>query len=46
MNPLKPKKLLPTKWTAVKPVAKQNQIWVTQMIRYELPSDDWHASVR
>ncbi len=27
MNPLNPKKLLLTKWTAVKPVAKQVVAW-------------------
>lgn len=27
MNPLNPKKLLLTKWTAVKPVAKKSIFW-------------------
>jgi hypothetical protein len=27
MNPLNPKKLLLTKWTAVKPIAKKSTSW-------------------
>ena len=36
MNPLNPKKLLLTKWTAVKPVAKQKHFLVSKLI---LPED-------
>lgn len=32
MNPLNPKKLLLTKWTAVKPVAKQKHFLVSRVI--------------
>ena len=39
MNPLNPKKLLLTKWTAVKPVAKQKHYLVSRVIEPELPSD-------
>ena len=39
MNPLKPKKLLLTKWTAVKPVAKQKHFLVSRVIEPELPTD-------
>ena len=39
MNPLNPKKLLLTKWTAVKPVAKQKHFLVSQVIPPELPTD-------
>jgi tryptophan-rich hypothetical protein len=39
MNPLNPKKLLLTKWTAVKPVAKQKHFLVSRVIEPELPSD-------
>ena len=35
MNPLNPKKLLPTKWTAVKPVAKQKHFLVSRVIQAE-----------
>lgn len=38
MNPLKPKKLLLTKWTAVKPVAKQKHFLVSRVIEPELPT--------
>ena len=39
MNPLNAKKLLLTKWTAVKPVAKQKHFLVSKIIQPELPSD-------
>ena len=39
MNPLNPKKLLLTKWTAVTPVAKQKHFLVTRVIPPELPTD-------
>ena len=39
MNPLNPKKLLLTKWTAVKPLAKQKHFLVSQVIQPELPND-------
>ena len=39
MNPLNPKKLLLTKWTAVKPAAKQKHFLVSRVIEPELPSD-------
>lgn len=39
MNPLNPKKLLLTKWTAVTPVAKQKHFLVSQVIQPELPTD-------
>ena len=39
MNPLNPKKLLLSKWTAVKPVAKQKHFLVSRMIQPELPTD-------
>jgi tryptophan-rich hypothetical protein len=39
MNPLNPKKLLLTKWTAVKPVAKQKHFLVSRLIQPELPTD-------
>jgi tryptophan-rich hypothetical protein len=39
MNPLNPKKLLLTKWTAVKPVAKQKHFLVSRVIQSELPTD-------
>ena len=39
MNPLNPKKLLLTKWTAVKPVAKQKHFLVSRVIQPELPAD-------
>lgn len=39
MNPLNPKKLLLTKWTAVKPVAKQKHFLVSRVIQPESPSD-------
>ena len=39
MNPLNPKKLLLTKWTAVKPVAKQKHFLVSRVILPEVPAD-------
>ena len=38
MNPLNPKKLNLTKWTAVKPVAKPNHFLVSKVIQPELPN--------
>lgn len=39
MNPLNPKKLLLTKWTAVKPMAKQKHFLVSRVIQPELLTD-------
>jgi tryptophan-rich hypothetical protein len=39
MNPLNPKKLLLSKWTAVMPVAKQKHFLVSNVIDPEQPSD-------
>ena len=39
MNPLNPKKLLLTKWTAVAPVAKQKHFLVSRVIQPDLPTD-------
>ena len=39
MNPLNPKKLLLTKWTAVKPLAKHKHFLVSRVIQPELPTD-------
>ena len=39
MNPLNPKKLLLTKWTAVKPLAKQKHFLVSRVVVPELPTD-------
>jgi tryptophan-rich hypothetical protein len=39
VNPLNAKKLLLTKWTAVKPVAKQKHFLVSKVIKLEEPSD-------
>ena len=39
MNPLNPKKLLLTKWTAVKPIAKQKHFMVSRVIQPDLPTD-------
>jgi tryptophan-rich hypothetical protein len=39
MNPLNPKKLLLTKWTAMAPVAKQKHFLVSRVIQPELPTD-------
>ena len=38
MNPLNPKKLLFTKWTAVTPVAKQKHFLVSRVINPSLPT--------
>jgi len=39
MNPLNPKKLLLTKWTAVTPLAKQKHFLVSKVIQPEVPTD-------
>ena len=39
MNPLNPKKLLLTKWTAVKPIAKQKHFLVSRVIQPEFETD-------
>lgn len=39
MNPLSPKKLLMTKWTAVTPIDKQKHFLVSRVIQPELPTD-------
>jgi tryptophan-rich hypothetical protein len=39
MNPLNPKKLHLTKWTAVTPVAKQKHFLVSRVIEPVLPTD-------
>ena len=39
MNPLSPKKLLLTKWTAVTSVSKQKHFLVSRVIEPELPTD-------
>jgi len=39
MNPLNPKKLLLSKWTAVKPVAKQKHFLVSRGIQPEFSTD-------
>ena len=39
MNPLNPKKLLLTKWTAVKPVAKQKHFLVRRVIQPDKATD-------
>jgi tryptophan-rich hypothetical protein len=39
MNPLNPKKLLLTKWTAVKPIAKQKHFLVSRVILPEKLTD-------
>jgi len=39
MNPLSPKKLLLTKWTAVNPVAKQKHFLVSRVIQPDLPEE-------
>ena len=39
MNPLNPKKLLLTKWTAVTPVARQKHFLVSRVIQPDLPTD-------
>lgn len=37
LNPLSPKKLLLSKWTAVVPLAKQKHFLVSRVIKPELP---------
>ena len=39
MNPLNPKKLLLTKWTAVTPIAKQKHFLVSRVIQPALDTD-------
>ena len=39
MNKLSPKKLLLTKWTAVKPITKQKHFLVSKVIKPEEPND-------
>ena len=39
MNPLNPKKLLRTKWTSVKPLAKQKHFLVSRVIQAEQQTD-------
>ena len=39
MNPLNPKKLLLTKWTAVKPLAKQKHFLISRVIEPEQLTD-------
>ena len=39
MNPLNPKKLLLTKWTAVTPIAKQKHFLVSRVIQPAQPKD-------
>ena len=39
MNPLNPKKLLLTKWTAIKPINKQKHFWVSRVIQPEFETD-------
>ena len=39
MNPLNPKKLLLTKWTAVTPIAKQKHFLVSRLIQPALETD-------
>ena len=39
MNPLNPKKLLLTNWTAVIPIAKQKHFLVSRVIQPEQPTD-------
>jgi tryptophan-rich hypothetical protein len=39
MNPLNPKKLLLTKWTAVTPIAKQKHFLVSRVIQPAQPED-------
>ena len=39
MNPLNPKKLLLSKWTAMVPVAKQKHFLVSRVIQPLLPTD-------
>ena len=39
MNPLNPKKLRLSKWTAVRPLAKQKHFLVSRVIQPEQPTD-------
>jgi tryptophan-rich hypothetical protein len=39
MNPLNPKKLLLSKWTAVTPIAKQKHFLVSRVIQPEVETD-------
>ena len=39
MNPMNPKKLLLSKWTAVTPLAKQKHYLVSRVIQPTLPTD-------
>jgi tryptophan-rich hypothetical protein len=39
MNPVNPKKLLLSKWTAVTPVKKQKHFLVSRVVQPALPSD-------
>jgi len=39
MNPLNPKKLLLTKWTAVTPVSMQKHFLVSKVVKPDLPTD-------
>ena len=39
MNPLNPKKLMLTKWTAVTPVKKQKHFLVSRVIQPLMPTD-------
>ena len=39
MNPLNPKKLLLTKWTTVKPIAKQKHFLISRILQPALPTD-------
>jgi len=39
MNPMNPKKLLLTKWTAVIPIAKQKHFLVSRVIQPEVETD-------
>ena len=39
MNPLNPKKLLLTKWTAVTPIAKHKHFLVSRVIQPEVETD-------
>ena len=39
MNPLNPKKLRLTKWTAVKPIAKQKHFLMSRVIQPEVETD-------
>ena len=39
MNPLSPKKLLLTKWTAVEPIAKQKHFLVSKVILPDPPNE-------